>query len=425
MIRVNRQPAYGILLAIVAVVILVTGYLLKPQRSPRESSTPAASGITAIQAEVDRLRQLAERARRRATSARFAAVASQASTHLVYAPALRRSGIAWGPAGSILLPSNGLPPPPSLSIQSSGGPLVARPSAWGAGAIFMLVGARGGSRLSPATLGPPDVLRPGAWIVDVGLGRTGQQQMRPGNFGGLSPVACGGARLQRVVTNLPLDESALGSGLFDLDGNLIGVVARCRSEIVAISSASVRAALAAAEDPVAGPFLRAGLVVEAIVPRWQPFVRPTLGLFVSDVWRDWPADRAGILPGDVILTVNGEPARTAADVSQALRQGGKLRVVLDRGGRRLVATLSAAAEAQADLPEVAVTDDRGVELESVGAGGDAEAAGLMAGDRILRLNGAQATARAVQALFSASKPSKPAIVEVERGSRRFVTVVAK
>lgn len=58
---------------------------------------------------------------------------------------------------------------------------------------------------------------------------------------------------------------------------------------------------------------------------------------VGDVLRDTPADRAGVQPGDQIVSIDGEPTRYWHDVEQAVHEniGQELRFKLRRGARKL------------------------------------------------------------------------------------------
>ena len=47
---------------------------------------------------------------------------------------------------------------------------------------------------------------------------------------------------------------------------------------------------------------------------------PTAGAYVGRVRPDTPAARAGLQPGDVIVAIDGQSVRTAADVEAALRE---------------------------------------------------------------------------------------------------------
>jgi len=62
------------------------------------------------------------------------------------------------------------------------------------------------------------------------------------------------------------------------------------------------------------------------------------GLVVKQVQRGSPADQAGILNGDVLFKLNGEPLRKLSDLSQILKAseaGDTLRVMIDRQGNQV------------------------------------------------------------------------------------------
>jgi serine protease Do len=64
------------------------------------------------------------------------------------------------------------------------------------------------------------------------------------------------------------------------------------------------------------------------------------GAVVSQVDRNGPAAQGGLIPGDVILTVQGTEVKTISDVTAALSKiaaGGTARLVVWRGGRETLA----------------------------------------------------------------------------------------
>ena len=420
----GRQTAYGALLSFVAVTILVTGYYLKPGQP--DDKKQATADITTIQAEVERLRALAQRNSLRATSARFAEVAAEAASHLVFALPSRRTGVLWEQYGSVLLPADSSPPAASIQVRTGGKETAARPAVWGAGIPFTIVRPDTAPGAAPAGVGSPESLSPGAWILDVSLDSRGQAHFSPGNYAGLSSISCGATALPRLETNLPFDESSIGSGIFDLDGDLIGVVTRCGAEVAALSTTAVPKALAAAMDAVNGPLLRAGILVEQMSPKWTPLIKGPNGVVVTDVWKGWLSEHAGIHPGDVIASVDGEPAQTPADLSRSLEKGAAVNVRLWRAGKRRSVAIPSAAGAPSGTAPLELRDRAsGVEIATVLSGSGAERAGLMPGDRILSLDRVPATRTGVMRRFASSATGKPALAEVERGPRKFLAVVAE
>ncbi len=67
------------------------------------------------------------------------------------------------------------------------------------------------------------------------------------------------------------------------------------------------------------------------------------GFFVERVWRNSPADEAGIMPGDVIRTIEGQPIRRKFDVTRMLfatRVGSQIKLQVQRGDKIFDTTLT-------------------------------------------------------------------------------------
>jgi S1-C subfamily serine protease len=76
-----------------------------------------------------------------------------------------------------------------------------------------------------------------------------------------------------------------------------------------------------------------------------------IGLVVVNVEPDGPADRAGVLLGDVIVAVDGTAVRDPADVLAALgpeRVGNPLTVRVLRGGQPVAVTITVGRRPQAE-----------------------------------------------------------------------------
>jgi serine protease Do len=144
------------------------------------------------------------------------------------------------------------------------------------------------------------------------------------------------------------------------------------------------------------------------------------GAIVSDIAAGGPAEEAGLKPGDVVLSVDGQRIENSSDLSHRIATKGPdtkvaLEVLRDGSRKTLNATLgtfpeetSDAAtptdaghgylglEAQTLSPDLALrlgipTDTRGVVVVGVEPGGRADSAGIRERDVILNVDGQPVT----------------------------------
>ena len=106
-------------------------------------------------------------------------------------------------------------------------------------------------------------------------------------------VVCGGSTVRTVETNLPLDETSAGGGLFGLDGKLLAVVVLCDSGYVSVTPEGVDRVLSGARSFSGQLLRRYGFSAEPLSEELQQYYATTDGLIVTEVWCNWPADRAG------------------------------------------------------------------------------------------------------------------------------------
>ncbi len=154
-----------------------------------------------------------------------------------------------------------------------------------------------------------------------------------------------GPRGRRITGSLehtaPVGRGSSGGPLLNAEGQLVGLTS-VRLEgglalaVAADSSLRERAqSLAAGESPS-----RRSLGVGVLPPRMARRMRRNVGLsdrhglLVRDVEEGSPADRAGMLPGDLIWAAGGSPVTSADDLYTALdaaTESGSLRLGLVRG----------------------------------------------------------------------------------------------
>jgi S1-C subfamily serine protease len=201
-------------------------------------------------------------------------------------------------------------------------------------------------RLPVARRGDPAALRPGHLVL--ALARLGEDGPRAA-FGAVSatggPWRCwkGGEIDHRLQSDVTLYPGFGGGPLVDVEGRVHGVNSGGLSRTFATTIT------AATVDRVTDELLERGYVARgwlgiAMHPvRFNPAARERLGLahdaglVVLSVEPDAPAARAGVLVGDVVFAIDGQPVQSPEQVVDLLGGGAVGRTLgldLVRGGTR-------------------------------------------------------------------------------------------
>jgi regulator of sigma E protease len=139
-------------------------------------------------------------------------------------------------------------------------------------------------------------------------------------------------------------------------------------------------------------------------------------MVLAGVLQDSPAQKAGLLAGDHIVSVNGasNPTWDRAQLElMSTLPGHSLSIVADRDGQRLSVSVPAAASVE----EVFGYPQDHLVVSAVSPGTPAERSGLMAGDVILKANGITLANGAEFPPIVDKSQSQPIDLEVQRGDR--------
>ena len=134
------------------------------------------------------------------------------------------------------------------------------------------------------------------------------------------------------------------------------------------------------------------------------------------VLHDSPAQKAGLLPGDRIVSINGtsDPTWDRAQLElMSTLPGHTISVVVDRNGQQLSFSVPAAQSVE----EVFGYPQDHLVVSAVNPGTPAERSGLMAGDVILGVNGTTLNNGAEFPPIIDKTQSQPVDLEVQRGDR--------
>lgn len=302
-------------------------------------------------------------------------------------------------------------------------------------------------------------------IADSGAARVGDFVVAIGNPFGLQHTVTSGiiSALGRsglnnenyedfIQTDAAINMGNSGGALIDLKGQLLGI----NSAIISNSGGSVGIGFAIPSNMVRNVMeqileygeVRRGLLgvsVQSIDPDLAKNLKLNAsgGALVSQVMPGSAAEEAGIEPGDVVLSVNGEAVTDAAslrlrigmhgageEVKIEFLRDGKQRTATARLGKTAAGPISvedvhtglAGARFETVTSESAGYDGvQGVMVSSVEQGSPAFANGLRPNDLILRVNRQRVTS--TEELAEAARDARSLLLQLRRANRSIVLVV--
>jgi serine protease Do/serine protease DegQ len=247
-----------------------------------------------------------------------------------------------------------------------------------------------------------------------------------------------------IQTDAAINPGNSGGALVSMDGELVGI----NSMILSGSGGNIGIGFAIPSNMVRSVMDQ--LIATGTVNRGQlgvmtlsltPDFRKSLGLaddvqgaLVSQVTEGSAAARAGILAGDVITSVSGQPVKGAAELRNSigmLKVGESVEVGLLRDGKpkRVTAVLREPASlpdasaihpalAGADLVDAPEGSGSGVIIRSVQPDSPAAQAGLRAEDRIIAVNRSRISNLAQ--LREVTKEQASMLIQLQRGNQTLI-----
>ena len=183
-------------------------------------------------------------------------------------------------------------------------------------------------------------------------GRTVRAQLRA--IGVLGPelrTPHGGVLDRYVESDRQIPRGFAGGPLIDADGAVIGMNTRTllRGADLAIPTVTLRRVDAelAAYGGVRRGYLGVGAVPASLSPALTQLAGRDRGALVAGVEEGSPAAAAGVIAGDIIVAVAGDPASGPEDLRRALgdRPGQTVELTVLRGGARLVVSVELGSRA--------------------------------------------------------------------------------
>jgi S1-C subfamily serine protease len=183
----------------------------------------------------------------------------------------------------------------------------------------------------------------GALVLVLGIGFNGitTQLTVVRSVGGAWQSLAGGTIDRRIVLDMRLRASDEGGPVLAADGAILGIStcgAGRQSLVIPASTVDRVAALLLEKGSVERGWLGVSLRPVALPEALRPESSQCVGLMVMDVDADSPAAKAGVVAGDILLSVGGSPATRLGKIARqfgANSIGKKVEITLARAGTSL------------------------------------------------------------------------------------------
>jgi serine protease Do len=311
------------------------------------------------------------------------------------------------------------------------------------------------SGLQAVKIGDPAKLRPGEWVAAIGSPFGLERSITAGIVSAVGRTLPEESFVPFIQTDVAVNPGNSGGPLFNLRGEVVGVNSVIYSDTGGYQGLSFAIPIDVVMEVVAQLLAhgkvtrgRIGVRLQAVTAELAKAFRlpRASGALVVDVFGGSAAERAAILPGDVVVSFGGKPVETDTDLvrlTAAAKPGSMLEVELVRFGVPVTArvrvdearssAIAATTPAQPErellglqlAPLTARQRERlrlqgGIVVERPGEGGSR--AGLLRGDIILSVNGRSVSSPEVfrALLHAAGKGTTVALLVQRDGIRQFV-----
>jgi len=249
------------------------------------------------------------------------------------------------------------------------------------------------NNLPVAYLGDSDKLRPGDWAVAIGNPFSLSSSVTLGIVSALGRTGMGNANSYQnfIQTDAAINPGNSGGALVNIDGELIGIntmiYSRSGGNMGIGFAIPINMARKIMEDLIyEGKVSRGWLGV--MIQELDQTIREALGLgndikgvLIGDVFKDQPADKAGIKRGDIVTAVDGKSVSNTNDLRNriaAIQPGKKVPVKIIRNNKEVTLSVTLTGrdgEEKTGKPE----EDKGGSNDKKENAGVAEKFGIKAG----------------------------------------------
>jgi serine protease Do len=308
--------------------------------------------------------------------------------------------------------------------------------------------------LTAATMGDSDQLRVGDWVLAIGNPFGLSNTVTSGIVSAKGRVIGAGPYDDFIQTDTPINPGNSGGPLFNMKGEVVGINTAILSNGQGIGFAiPVNVAKPLVPQLISRGEVTRGYLGVSMQPITREMARAmklenSKGALVADVVPGSPADKAGILRGDVIVAFNNKAVEEPRDLSSLVANtpvGQEVNVSVLRDGtkRQLAVKVEKLGSREAKVEEsgqpfqgkwgLALQDlspgmagqppskaDRGVLVANVQPGSPADLAGIHQGDIILGINRqAVNSVKEAKETIDRAKDKDSLLLLVKRGEGTF------
>lgn len=222
------------------------------------------------------------------------------------------------------------------------------------------------NNLPTVDIGDSDTLKVGEWVIAIGNPFGLEQTVTAGIVSAKGRVIGAGTYDNFIQTDASINPGNSGGPLFNMQGKVIGIntaiVAQGQGIGFAIPINMAKSILA--DLKTKGKVTRGwlGISIQDISEDIAKSInyKDKKGVLVTDVFKDDPADKAGIKVGDIITEINGKTIKDTHELlltTAALHVGDNATVKIIRDGREMSLKINVAE--RKDKPETALAQGSG------------------------------------------------------------------
>jgi serine protease Do len=284
-----------------------------------------------------------------------------------------------------------------------------------------LIKIKASSDLVPLKMGDSDKLEIGSWVVAIGSPFGLEQTVTAGIVSAKGRVIGAGPYDDFIQTDASINPGNSGGPLLNMNGEVIGIntaiIAQGQGIGFAIPINLAQGIVTQLQNN--GTVTRGwlGVGIQDLTPALSEYygIKDQKGVLVTQVYKEDPADKAGMRPNDIIVAVDGKPVDSSHELSTiiaGLPVGNQTQITILRDGKEKTLDVQLAKRQDSEPiakqdnrnekselglqvkelnPESArqlgfAEDEKGVLVVDVQPGGKAEQAGIRQGDLVKEVN---------------------------------------